>query len=417
MSETSTPDWPEGDSGLVEAPRIPILWHSNAPWVGTGYGTQTALFAPLINERLNYRVAFSAFFGLKGSRIGWVSATGAPYIIYPAARDAYGNDVVGAHMKHWFKGESGMVILLTDPWVMNEKIMSRIPTLAWTPIDHDPIIPQTLQWFVRSNAMPLSMSHFGEERMREAGLNPFYVPHGYDPSIFHPEEDRRAARASLRIPQDAFLVTMVAANRGVPSRKGFPEALRAFKAFQDNHPEAVLYLHTKMEEFDGEPLHSLCKAVGVRPMTADQYGLSLGAPPRLVARLMGCSDVLLNPAYGEGFGVPLIEAQACGTPCVVTDFSAMPEVAPAAAGNWNVEGDPIWTPFESWQSKPRVDGIVAALEEAYSDTAKKRQARRDGVLKHAEGYQAEHVLSTFWEPVLQNAMQELDWRRSTLERF
>ena len=35
---------------------------------------------------------------------------------------------------------------------------------------------------------------------------------------------------------------------------------------------------------------------------------------------------------GEGFGIPIIEAQACSTPVIVTDFSSMPERCAGAQG-------------------------------------------------------------------------------------
>lgn len=399
------------------APHFPILWHSNAPWVGTGYGAQSALFAPLINEQLPYRVTFSAFYGLKGSRLGWVSPGGHPYVVYPAGRDAYGNDVIGAHAKHWFKGEHGMVITLTDPWVLEPKIMARIPTLAWTPVDHDPLMPRTLDWFRRSGAYALAMSRFGQRVMAESGISAEYVPHGFDPTIFYPS-DRRAARASLGISQDAFLVAMVAANRGIPSRKGFAQAIQAFAEFQEKHPQAVLYLHTQMESHDGESLHALCAACNVRPMMTDQYGLALGPPPGLVARIMNAADVLLAPSWGEGFGVPLLEAQACGTPVITTDFSASPEVAPAKAGNWNVQpARREWTGFDSWQMSADHDALVHALHQAYTEPAKRREARRAKVVAHAEQYEAQRVLDEFWEPVLKSTVNEMAWRRTTMERF
>ena len=41
--------------------------------------------------------------------------------------------------------------------------------------------------------------------------------------------------------------------------------------------------------------------------------------------------MVLHPSYYEGFGLPLIEAMAVGTPLVTSTVSAMPEVAGAAA--------------------------------------------------------------------------------------
>jgi glycosyltransferase involved in cell wall biosynthesis len=51
----------------------------------------------------------------------------------------------------------------------------------------------------------------------------------------------------------------------------------------------------------------------------------------LLPRLYRCSDALLFPSWLEGFGLPLLEAMASGTPVVTSGASAMPEVAGPAA--------------------------------------------------------------------------------------
>ena len=66
---------------------------------------------------------------------------------------------------------------------------------------------------------------------------------------------------------------------------------------------------------------------------------------------------------GEGFGLPVLEAQACGVPAIVTDFTAMSEVCGAG---WKVGYDRVWTPMRAWQAWPHVDEIVESLEECYA---------------------------------------------------
>jgi glycosyltransferase involved in cell wall biosynthesis len=395
----------------------PILWHSNAPWAGTGYGTQTALFAPLLQEQLGYRVAFSAFYGLRGSKVGWQSAGGQPYVVYPGGRDTHGNDVLVAHWQDWSKGEPGLVVLLTDPWVMAPEVAAAVPCAAWTPVDHDPLMPRTDEWLKRSGATPIAMSRFGEEMLLDAGHDPLYVPHGFDPDVFQ-VGDRAAARRVLGLPADAFVVGMVAANKGVPSRKCFAQALEAFAVFQQNTPEAVLYLHTQLEPPDGEDLVALCDTLKIRPRVTSGYQLATGMPSRYVAALMNTFDILLNPSAGEGFGVPLIEAQACVTPCVVTDFSAMPEVAPQSVGNICVGGQRTWTAFESWQLTPDVHEIRQALEDIYYESAKARLARRKSVAKFArENYAAAHVTETYWGPALEEARERRRWAGGRMKQY
>jgi glycosyltransferase involved in cell wall biosynthesis len=52
--------------------------------------------------------------------------------------------------------------------------------------------------------------------------------------------------------------------------------------------------------------------------------------PQLAA-LYGNADALLFPSWLEGFGLPLLESMACGTPVVTSGTSAMPEISGPAA--------------------------------------------------------------------------------------
>jgi glycosyltransferase involved in cell wall biosynthesis len=50
-----------------------------------------------------------------------------------------------------------------------------------------------------------------------------------------------------------------------------------------------------------------------------------------LASLYGGADALLFPSWLEGFGLPLVESMACGTPVVTSGTAAMPEIAGPAA--------------------------------------------------------------------------------------
>ena len=87
-------------------------------------------------------------------------------------------------------------------------------------------------------------------------------------------------------------------------------------------------------------LNDIVTHLGIRDKVrfSDQYGIITGRiQPQNLAALYGAADVLTATSHAEGFGLPIIEAQACGTPVITTNFSSMPELTGAG---WTVEGEP-----------------------------------------------------------------------------
>ena len=51
-----------------------------------------------------------------------------------------------------------------------------------------------------------------------------------------------------------------------------------------------------------------------------------------LARLYSMADILLSLSYAETFGMTMAEAFACGTPCIVYDNTAQPEIVTSETG-------------------------------------------------------------------------------------
>lgn len=328
----------------------------------------------------------------------------------PGLGMTHGNETILDHARVHFGGlRKGLVATLMDVWVLDPMVWRQLNTACWVPVDHQPAPEPIVGFFRESAAVPIAMSRFGEEQLQDAGLDPLYCPHAVDSSVYrpHPKDE---AREITGMPADSFIVGMVAANKGNPSRKCFSEAFQAFKAFRASHPDAYLYLHTEATgRFDGVNLPELADAVGIprdAVLFCDQYrAVHFPFPPERMAQVYSSLDVLLMASAGEGFGIPAIEAQACGVPVIASDFSAQPELVKAG---WLVGGHRFYTPLKAWQFHPDVADIHDALKQAYACKDQPEVAQK--ARSQGEAYDVEAVLSDYMLPALREAGDRFEAR-------
>jgi len=98
---------------------------------------------------------------------------------------------------------------------------------------------------------------------------------------------------------------------------------------------------------------------------------------------------------GEGFGVPTIEAQACGTRVIASNWAASQDLV--AEDGWLVDGVPVWDAGQlSWWQTPSVPSIVNALEQAYDLGHGKSEVAK----AFAKDFDIETVWKRDWMPLL-----------------
>lgn len=370
-----------------------IVWHSNSPLVGSGYGSQTAMFAERLH-RAGHEVIVSCNYGLNMAKI---SMNGIE--VLPAGYTDHSEDTLPAHWAHY---QPDVLVTLYDIWVFSREVLGQVPVTAWTPVDHDPI-PPGVTTAAKLCAGVWAMSRFGERELKRVGVECAYVPHGVDTDVYTPI-GQSEARRMLGIDEDCYLVTCVAANKGWPSRKNLPQLLAAWGTFARAHPGAKLWLHSNMlkvhsgldlevcADFYGVPKESIIYPDVYRLMRGD-YGL------RAMNALYNSADLFVLPSAGEGFGIPAIEAAAAGCPVALTTFTAQAElVGPGFGIGWD-QDDLMYTLANSEHVMVRPSRIIEALE--WGLEHKGDQALRQAAREFAMQYDADRVFREYMLPALE----------------
>lgn len=381
---------------------------SNSPGVPTGYGVQTKLLVDRM-KRHGIDVAALSNYGTEGQMSSYESPFGA-VPVYPRGLTLYSGDVIKPYHERHLAGReiNNFVMTLYDVWVyLESKELDDLPIVSWTPIDHITIPPKVNAWLLKENVYPLAMSPFGARLMDAQGIQNTYIPHAVDTSLYKPTEliEGVAVRDYLGLKDTDFVIGMVAANKanGQIHRKAFAENLLAFSIFKKSHPDAYLYIHTNPgKQHGGFGLPNLIKFFGIdmeSVLFPDPERYHFGYTDEEMAALYSGMDVLLHASYGEGFGVPAIEAQACGTKVIASNWAASQDLV--AEDGWLVDGQPFWDEAQlSFFQIPSVPSIVQALTNAYNAP----RGRSDASLEFASQFDVETVWDKYWMPFLKGRL-------------
>ena len=333
-----------------------LLWHSCAPWAPSGYGSQTGIWTQEL-VKAGHDVAISSYYGLSGAPTQWNGIT-----VLPGYGHAYCS---GSLFEHYKALQPDLVITLGDIWVLDPNLLRQMPSAHWLPSDCRPMSTADKNVVEGGQSQVIAMSRFGEARFRQAGFDPVYVPHGIDTDLFKPAEDKSATRALFGLKDDDYVIGVNAANSDA-IRKAAPEMMLAFAKFLADCPEAVLALHTGVHQEGGQNLEVIAENLGItdRIRVVDQYRYHAGmVSAKEMADWYGVLDVLAGCTYGEGFGIPLIEAQACGVPVITTKASSMEELNPFGI---SLDGVPFFNGVhQGWWTRPSVPQMAQAFRDMH----------------------------------------------------
>ena len=201
----------------------------------------------------------------------------------------------------------------------------------------------------------------------------FYAPMGVNTEVFKilPEETvsnfkKEIFKNQPQLVDFKFIVGYVGRNI---LRKRILDLYRIFSKFAKDKKDVLLFLHSS--PFDPEGTNLLYLRNTLYPDLPVAVSEPRGQDDTFLTHLYNMFDISINIAYAEGFGLPLAESMACGTPCIAAETAGSGGIITEENG-WLVKPKVI-SQFGS-QQVPYIDqrfvsdeDVLEALEEAYSN--------------------------------------------------
>lgn len=377
-----------------------ILWVGDAV-VSTGFSRCThAVCDHLSDVGWDVHVLGLNYFGDPHSRSYSVYPTYQPY---DSGTDMFGVGRLPV-LAHRLKPD--VIVILNDPWNVKaytesydsyiDKIedanedgkwdetvnrMRSTPIVGWLAVDADNQKGEPLN---RLSHVVTWTQHAQDQLELGGYTGPFsQVPLGVDGRFKPYNRVQSRKEVFTNFPEDAFLFGAVGRNQ---PRKRLDLTLEYFAEFLQHTQaqDAYLYLHvapTGERGFDLKSLasyHGLQGRVFLHEVRADK-----GIDDALMPKMYSSLDCLITTTQGEGWGLPVLEAAACGVPSIVPDWSALGEWTASSAVQVPCTGTAVTAPLN--RNPYTIGGVpdktlfVMSMGQMYEDAAFRSDLALDAV--------------------------------------
>jgi len=358
-----------------------ILFCSEATYLNTGYATYTREILNYLHSTGKYELAEMASYGEnddpRSQNIPWKFYGVVPRASAPEEeKQQYANHPTAQFGELMFEPvcldfKPDIVCDIRDFWMLDFQQRSPFrPFFKWCIMPTVDARPQARQWIAtyQSADACLTYSEWAGEVLKQQGgdkINYIGISPPSAHAAYQPVSHKAELRISMGIDPDAKIIGTVMRNQ---RRKLYPDLFEAFRILLDTVEDSskyMLYCHTSypdlgwdipelLQQYNlsskvlftyicgqtNKPFASLFKGAVTQSPYTNQFGSTLsnvkhGASYEDLAKIMNLFDIYVQYANCEGFGLPQVEAAACGVPIMATDYSAMESVVR------NLQGIPI----------------------------------------------------------------------------
>jgi glycosyltransferase involved in cell wall biosynthesis len=352
-----------------------ILFCSEATFLNTGYATYTREILKYLNATGKYEIAEMASYGERNDP----RAKNIPWKFYGVTPERtaseeeqkqYRSSPLNQFGEYIFESvcldfKPDVVCDIRDFWMLDFQERSPYRRLfKWCIMPTVDAAPQARQWIATYQSADACLTYSdwsGEVLKDQSGNKINYL--GSSPPSAHPAYtpmDKAECRKLLGLDPLANIIGTVMRNQ---RRKLYPDIFETFRKVLDSGMKnTYLYCHTSypdlgwdipelLQQYElsshvyftyvctetNKPFASLFKGAKAQsPFTGNfstvlanvQAGLSYED----LAKVMNCFDLYIQYANSEGFGLPQVEAAACGVPLMSVDYSAMSSVVRTLGG-------------------------------------------------------------------------------------
>ena len=306
--------------------------------------------------------------------------------------------------------EPDVVVMLHDPHFLlqvlfenkydEQRILLRYrPIISYVPCDGTNLPPAWADVLPKVTNL-VAMSKWGQDQYPGSKL----VYHGVDTDQFWPISQKpikvssgetlrskRDCKKAFGLDPKGFLVLRVDKNSG---RKDFAATWKALVPVMAKYRDIQVFFHCSIRnDANGVSLLALytrSAAMGVdrdRWFSPDFHNTFEGWPQQDLNALYNAADLFVTTSRGEGFGLTIAEALACGVPVIAQNVSAIPEVV--GPGGILIEPQRLLTVpsgEDVWLAD--IDAFSAAIERAYLSAGLRRELGEAG---------REHVTQFTWD--------------------
>lgn len=426
-----------------------ILFCSEATFLNTGYATYTREILNYLHSTGKYEIAEMGSYGQRNdpraANIPWKYYGVAPNTDYePKASkeelQAYQRSGTNQFGEWIFEHVCldflpDIVCDIRDFWMLDFAERSPFRDLFnWVVMPTVDARPQARQWIATYEGADACLTYSdwagGVLKEQSGGKIKYWgsAPPSAHPA-YKPVEDKKMHKLRYGIDPKYKIIGTVMRNQ---RRKLYPDLFAAFRKFLDRSPDKnyYLYCHTSYPDLGWnipelilendlsahvlftyicpetkQPFPSLFKgAVAQSPFTG-KWGSTLsnvknGLSYEDLSNVFNLFDLYTQYANCEGFGLPQVEAAACGVPVCGTDYSAMESVL-RKLGGFPIEPAALYKELETGclRAVPNNDLAANIFLEFFSKSEEERNKIGEQTRKNFEKYYQWDMSGSRWEAI------------------